>query len=247
MKSTFYTLLLLCAAFSTFSQGSQSDNQWSFGLEIFPNSTYEIITNENGATTENENFYRNTEKPKFCLSGMGYVSYNLGRRSVLSLGIGYQNTGYRTTKLPINYGSEIDPRIGFVTPSSDPDPSLPSDIEITYNHHSIQFPLFYKFDVTSKFFIRGGISYIVSVSNNSNADLYFQSGEKKRENYSFDNSDYRKMNASGNLGAGYTYFKSDHSTLYAQINVERFFYSMSSNGFTQRTPVSTGLILGCRF
>ncbi len=246
MKSLLFTLILITCVISANSQGLQSDHQWSFGLEIFPNSTFEIITSEDGSDKDVETFLQRTEEPKFCLSGQAFVSYKLTSKSFLSLGIGYQNTGYQTTKLPISYTIGVDPRVGFV--AEDPnDPSLPTDIEITYNHHSIQFPLFYKYNFGKKFFVRGGLSYIITVANTSNADLYFASGDKQKEDYLFDNSTYNNMNLSGNAGFGYTYYETGSTNLYVQFNFERFFYKISTNGTTNRTPVSTGLILGAKF
>ena len=215
-------------------------------MEIFPNSTFEIITSKDGSDRDTESFLQKTEQPKFCLSGQAFVSYKLTSKSFLSLGVGYQNTGYKTTKLPISYNPGDDPRVRFE--AEDPnDPNLPTDIEITYNHHSIQFPLFYNYNFGKKFFVRGGLSYIITVSNTSNADLYFASGDKKKENYPFDDLTYNNMNLTGNLGFGYTYYENSNTNLYVQFNFERFFYEMSTNGNINRTPVSTGLILGAKF
>lgn len=246
MKYLFASFFALFISMVGNSQSMQSDHQWSFGIELFANSTYELVSNQDGSDPENVQFLQSTEAPKFCLSGLAYVSYKLSQKSFLSLGLGYQNTGYQTTKLPINYNETIDPRIGFEATNPN-DPDLPTDIEITYNHHSLQIPLFFNYNFTSKFFVRGGISYLINLANNSDADLFFASGEKKKEDYLFDNSNYRSSNFSGNIGAGYTYYESSNINMYVQVNYERFLNPISTNGITNRTPVSTGLILGAKF
>jgi hypothetical protein len=243
MKTMFLTLLLFVTSITITAQEATPIKKWSFGAEIFPNSTYEIITND--GTAVGEELYREIEVAKLCISGQVYASYNLNSKSSISIGLGYQNTGNQTKFKQLSFSDRIDSRRGFVYDSTSSNSSqVLTYPKFVYNHHNIQIPIFYKYNFTNRFYARSGISSIFNFSNTTTSVM--KTSDKTTRNRENDNLNYRSINFSGNLGIGYSYFKSSTLDLYVQANVETSFMQLSKNVPLNRRPVSIGLIFGAR-
>ena len=242
MKTIFSTLLLFVLAINTNAQETNPIKKWSFGAELFPNMTSEIISSDGNTNDDSEIYYNSTEIAKFCMSGQVYSSYNFNSKTSLSIGLGYQNTGNKTRETQLTYGDYIDSRRGFIYGDST---SNGDNLIFKYNHHNIQIPVFLNYNFTRKFYVRSGISTIFNFSNTTTSVLR-TSDETKRNTDKQTSTDYRTFNFSGNLGIGYSYFKSSNLDLYVQLNYETTFMQLAKNTPINRRPVSVGLIFGAK-
>lgn len=246
MKTIILTLLLFTTAISITAQTTPTIKKWGFGAEVFPNSTFEIIKNDGTVDSRTETFYRDLEKPKFCLSGQIYATYKLNTKSSLSIGLGYQNTGNQTKNQQLSFSNNIDSRGGF-TYDSTTSSSFATHVKYKYNHHNIQIPVFYSYNISKRFYARGGVSTIFNFSNTITQVLIDFNGNKTPStNKDMSTPQFRTLNFSGNLGFGYTYFQSSLFRLYAQANIETTTLQLKKGAHLNRRPVSIGIILGVR-
>jgi len=75
--------------------------------------------------------------------------------------------------------------------------------------------------MTRNFYVRGGISTIVNISNSTTFMLGDNSENKTRNTLNnFSSPNFRRFNFSGNLGFGVAFFQSTGFSLYAQTNIE---------------------------
>ncbi len=241
MKTQLITFILSLATI-TLSAQSTAIKKWNFGAEAFPNYTRERITQKSTENNGNQLIYHNNELAKFCISGQVYASYNFNSKTSLSIGLGYQNTGNKTRETQLTYGDYIDTRRGFIYGDST---TKGENLIFKFNHHNIQIPIFIKYNFTRKFYVRSGISTIFNFSNTSTSVLRTDD-ETKRNTDKQTSTDYRTLNFSGNLGIGYSYFKSSKLDLYVQANLETTFMQLAKDAPINRRPISFGLIIGAR-
>ena len=190
MKNKILIVLLIVLATNINAQVTNPIKKIGFGLEVFTNSTIEVLKNDGSGDTDHESYLRDKEIAKFCLSGQVYISYKINQKMTISVGLGYQNTGNKTKEeTPI-----------WITPDSGFDPSLPKTLKEYYNHHNIQIPIFYNYNITRTFYLRGGISTIINISNSTTQILGDNSGNKTRNKlYDFSSPNFRRLNFSGTL------------------------------------------------
>lgn len=238
MNIKLLPLFFVLFSMSIYAQNNSTIKKWGFGAEVFPNSTFEILQNDGTANTDLESNIRNREIAKFCLSGQVYASYKLNSRMSVSSGLGYQNTGNQT--------KEETPT--WITTDTAFDPALPTTVKFIYNHHNIQIPVFYNYNITNRFYTRGGISTIINFSNKITSIYGDNSGNNTRNTFK-DVSlprTFRTLNFTGNIGFGYTFFQSSLFSLYAQTNIETTLLQLKKGAHLNRRPVSIGLIFGAR-
>ncbi|MEN8928076.1 MAG: outer membrane beta-barrel protein [Flavobacteriales bacterium] len=238
MKTISVSLLLIMLTLASTAQEISPIKKWSFGVELFPNVTFEILKSDGTAPTTSEAFYRDLEKPKFCLSGQVYATYMLNSKMSVSFGLGYQNTGNQTKYQDLSW----------VAPGTSFDPAIPNKVKYVYDHHNIQVPVFYSYNFTKRFYARGGFSTLFNFSNTVTQVLQDFNGNKSRStNEDMSIPEFRTLNFSGNLGFGYTFYSSSRFKLYAQTNIESAMLQLKKGAPLNRRPVSIGLILGARF
>ena len=61
MKNLILTLAYILFTLNSFSQLNPSIKKWNFGIEAFPNFTYEIVSNDGTADFGTENAIRDNE------------------------------------------------------------------------------------------------------------------------------------------------------------------------------------------
>ena len=216
------------------------DRKFDFGLSLFPNYSIGITSNDGNTPTNVEEGFQDIETWKPSFSSTIFVEYQLNARSILGLGMGYQNNGERTKKLDLQYG--IDPVTGM--PISDP--SLPTQIEFIYDHHNIEIPLYYRHLLGSSFFVQIGASGIVNISNTITSKEYYADGEVKRNTEQDNSTDFRTLNIAGNLGFGMDYLRNEKISLFVLPYVQYGFFGISENASLNRNFLSLGISTGIR-
>ena len=237
--------LILVTVGVFFLSQMNAQKKWSFGAEAFPNITNGVVKNTGIQDPSLENSIRESEVPKFCLSGQVYASYNFNAKSSLSFGIGYQNTGEKTNYKHTYFANSIDPRTGFETP----EPMTPGStraVRFYYNHHNIQLPVLFQYNLTSRLYLKSGLSTVINLTNTITDERIFVEGNNAKNTQTDKSSDFRSIVFSGQFGIGYEYMQKSKFSLYVQPTVEKFLMGIYQNPSINRVPLSLGIVFGVR-
>jgi hypothetical protein len=238
MKLTTVTIIL--TLFTWISCQAQ-ENRFELGLGVFPNFSIGIVTNDGSVPGEVESGFQDIEIAKPSISSSVFVEYKLNDKSIVGLGMGYQNNGSRTKKTDFVYG--IDPITG--NPISDP--SLPTQGEFRYNHHNVEIPLYYKHMLGDKFFMLIGISSVINISNTQTSIQYFADDSKEKNTEEDTNTEFRRFNYSGNIGFGLDYLNTDKLSLFVFPYLQYGILGISKSAPLNRNFLSIGISTGIRF
>lgn len=238
MKLTTVTIIL--TLFTWISCQAQ-ENRFELGLGVFPNFSIGIVTNDGSVPGEVESGFQDIEIAKPSISSSVFVEYKLNDKSIVGLGMGYQNNGSRTKKTDFVYG--IDPITG--NPISDP--SLPTQGEFRYNHHNVEIPLYYKHMLGDKFFMLIGISSVINISNTQTSIQYFADDSKEKNTEEDTNTEFRRFNFSGNIGFGLDYLNTDKLSLFVFPYLQYGILGISKSAPLNRNFLSIGISTGIRF
>ena len=238
MKLTTVTIIL--TLFTWISCQAQ-ENRFELGLGVFPNFSIGIVTNDGSVSGEVESGFQDIEIAKPSISSSVFVEYKLNDKSIVGLGMGYQNNGSRTKKTDFVYG--IDPITG--NPISDP--SLPTQGEFRYNHHNVEMPVYYKHMLGDKFFVLIGISSVINISNTQTSIQYFADDSKEKNTEEDTNTEFRRFNYSGNIGFGLDYLNTDKLSLFVFPYLQYGILGISKSAPLNRNFLSIGISTGIRF
>ena len=238
MKLTTVTIIL--TLFTWISCQAQ-ENRFELGLGVFPNFSIGIVTNDGSVPAEVESGFQDIEIAKPSISSSVFVEYKLNDKSIVGLGMGYQNNGSRTKKTDFVYG--IDPITG--NPISDP--SLPTQGELRYNHHNVEIPVYYKHMLGDKFFMLIGISSVINISNTQTSIQYFADDSKEKNTEEDTNTEFRRFNYSGNIGFGLDYLNTDKLSLFVFPYLQYGILGISKSAPLNRNFLSIGISTGIRF
>lgn len=238
MKLTTVTIIL--TLFTWISCQAQ-ENRFELGLGVFPNFSIGIVTNDGSVPGEVESGFQDIEIAKPSISSSVFVEYKLNDKSIVGLGMGYQNNGSRTKKTDFVYG--IDPITG--NPISDP--SLPTQGEFRYNHHNVEIPIYYKHMLGDKFFMLIGISSVINISNTQTSIQYFADDSKEKNTEEDTNTEFRRFNFSGNIGFGLDYLNTDKLSLFVFPYLQYGILGISKSAPLNRNFLSIGISTGIRF
>ncbi|MDB2408707.1 PorT family protein [Crocinitomicaceae bacterium] len=238
MKLT--TLTIILTLFTWISCQAQ-ENRFELGLGVFPNFSIGIVTNDGSVPGEVESGFQDIEIAKPSISSSVFVEYKLNDKSIVGLGMGYQNNGSRTKKTDFVYG--IDPITG--NPISDP--SLPTQGEFRYNHHNVEIPVYYKHMLGDKFFMLIGISSVINISNTQTSIQYFADDSKEKNTEEDTNTEFRRFNYSGNIGFGLDYLNTDKLSLFVFPYLQYGILGISKSAPLNRNFLSIGISTGIRF
>jgi hypothetical protein len=236
MKTTF--TIAFFTLFIFFNIQAQ-DKKFSFGLNLFPNVSDVIITNDGTAPDEQLDFYKEDEIPKLSFSGGFFVEYLLSPKSSIGIGLGYQNTGGKTKSTQLIFASDIDPSIGFTNNSG-------TEVQFIYNHHNIEIPLYYKFNFTKKFYLLTGTSGIINLYNTTTSVFYTTDSPIERNTEEDKESSYRDFNISTNIGFGYNYLNKENFLLFVQPSFQYGILGLTKNTPLNRNYFSIGISTGIK-
>ena len=236
----FTTVTIILTLFTWISCQAQ-ENRFELGLGVFPNFSIGIVTNDGSVPGEVESGFQDIEIAKPSISSSVFVEYKLNDKSIVGLGMGYQNNGSRTKKTDFVYG--IDPITG--NPISDP--SLPTQGEFRYNHHNVEIPVYYKHMLGDKFFMLIGISSVINISNTQTSIQYFADDSKEKNTEEDTNTEFRRFNYSGNIGFGLDYLNTDKLSLFVFPYLQYGILGISKSAPLNRNFLSIGISTGIRF
>ena len=238
MKLT--TTILILTLFTWINCQSQ-ENKFELGFGVFPNFSLGVVTNDGSVPGEIESGVQDIEIVKPSISSSVFVEYKLNDKSIIGLGMGYQNNGSRTKKTDLVYG--IDPITG--NPISDP--SLPTQGEFRYNHHNVEIPIYYKHMLGDKFFVLIGTSSVINISNTQTSIQYFADDSKEKNTEEDTNTEFRRFNISGNIGFGLDYLNTDKLSLFVFPYLQYGILGISKSASLNRNFLSIGISTGIRF
>ena len=238
MKLT--TIILILTLF-TWINGLSQENKFELGFGVFPNFSLGVVTNDGSVPGEIESGVQDIEIAKPSISSSVFVEYKLNDKSIIGLGMGYQNNGSRTKKTDLVYG--IDPITG--NPISEP--SFPTQVEFRYNHHNVEIPIYYKHMLGDKFFVLIGTSSVINISNTQTSIQYFADDSKEKNTEEDSSTEFRRFNFSGNIGFGLDYLNTDKLSLFVFPYLQYGILGVSKSASLNRNFLSIGISTGIRF
>ena len=227
------TLLLLLFCLTTLAQ----ERKFDFGFNVFPNFSLGVISN-NGGFSPGEEAYKKMETWKPSISGNVFVAYNLNEKSILGIGLGYQNNGERTHKIDLIFGNY---------PYTIPDPSLPTHGKFVYNHHNIEIPIFYQRMIGNRFYAIAGTSIILNISNTVTSHKYFSNGSESISTSEDESTNFRRFNFTGNVGFGLNYLNKEKVKLFVHPYLQLGVLGISKSAVFNRNILSFGISTGIKF
>ena len=236
MKTTIAVILFFLSSINCQAQA----NKLELGLSVFPNFSLGIISNDGSVPSEVESGYRDIEIAKPSISSTIFVEYSINEKSIIGLGMGYQNIGKRTKKEDVVWG--INPDTG----EANLDVNI-AQIRNINSHYNIEIPLYYKRILGEKLFVLIGTSSILNISNTQTSIQYHADGSKKRNTWEDNSTDFRKFNFSGNIGFGYDYLYTEKLSLFVFPYLQYGFLGVSKTAPLNRNFLSIGISTGIRF
>lgn len=236
MKTTIAVILFFLSSINCQAQ----EKKLELGLSVFPNFSLGIISNDGSVPSEVESGYRDIEIAKPSISSTIFVEYSINEKSIIGLGMGYQNNGSRTKKEDVVWG--INPDTG----EANLDVNI-AQIRNINSHYNIEIPLYYKRILGEKLFVLIGTSSILNISNTQTSIQYHADGSKKRNTWEDNSTDFRKFNFSGNIGFGYDYLNSEKLSLFVFPYLQYGFLGVSKTAPLNRNFLSVGISTGIRF
>lgn len=236
MKTTIAVILFFLSSINCQAQA----NKLELGLSVFPNFSLGIISNDGSVPSEVESGYRDIEIAKPSISSTIFVEYGINEKSIIGLGMGYQNIGRRTKKEDVVWG--INPDTG----EASFDVNI-AQIRNINSYHNIEIPLYYKRILGEKLFVMIGTSSILNISNTQTSIKYHADGSKKRNTSEDNSTEFRKFNFSGNIGFGYDYLNTKKLSLFVFPYLQYGFLGVSKTAPLNRNFLSIGISTGIRF
>ena len=236
MKTTIAVILFFLSSINCQAQA----NKLELGLSVFPNFSLGIISNDGSVPSEVESGYRDIEIAKPSISSTIFVEYSINEKSIIGLGMGYQNIGRRTKKEDVVWG--INPDTG----EANLDVNI-AQIRNINSHYNIEIPLYYKRILGEKLFVLIGTSSIINISNTQTSIQYHADGSKKRNTWEDNSTEFRKFNFSGNIGFGFDYLNTEKLSLFIFPYLQYGFLGVSKTAPLNRNFLSIGISTGIRF
>jgi len=236
MKTTIAVILFFLSSINCQAQA----NKLELGLSVFPNFSLGIISNDGSVPSEVESGYRDIEIAKPSISSTIFVEYSINEKSIIGLGMGYQNIGRRTKKEDVVWG--INPDTG----EANLDVNI-AQIRNINSHYNIEIPLYYKRILGEKLFVLIGTSSILNISNTQTSIQYHADGSKKRNTWEDNSTEFRKFNFSGNIGFGFDYLNTEKLSLFVFPYLQYGFLGVSKTAPLNRNFLSIGISTGIRF
>jgi hypothetical protein len=237
MKHTIFSLLLTLSCV-LMSRAQEKKFEWV--LNLFPSYSIGILTNDGTTPSSVRATIQHVETWKPSLSASVLAEYRWTEKSILGIGLGYQNSGERTKKLNYIFGSDIFPG------NTAPDPSLPKQGKFIYNNHNLSIPLYYRHVFGKKFFGQIGTSVLLNVSNTSTSVQYFADGSVERKITNDNSTEFRKVNVAANLGFGWDLIKTEKLTFYILPQAHYGIFGLSKKAPLNRNILLLGVSTGIR-
>jgi hypothetical protein len=235
----FKQFLLFLFAFNLTVANAQ-DRKFNFGVSLFPNLSFGIISNDGSVPGNVENGFKSLEVSQICNSAGFFTEYKFGKKSALGFGLGMQKNGESTGKRESYF--EFDPQTGEPIYG----PYDPRFIKFDYNRYNAEIPLYYKMNFGKRSYFIVGTSLFFNIINTTRSVLYFE--EEKERNTSVDNTtDYRFLNFSGNIGYGFDFLRKENFNLFFQPYAQYGILGVSKSAPLNRNFLSIGFVTGVKF
>lgn len=206
-KYTFYIIFLILPGLML-AQDSARRIGFYIGPVFSPDYSYRLLSAGSGPQDQliidNRNGY---ETPKLaCTAGLT-ILYQKNKKLAFSFGIQYSVKGEATKDMPLNFGSIIDPRRGFVYTSGSSNANIVS-VSLAYQTCYLDLPL-----LVNYYFSTGRNAWYVSGGISTNIFLYEKIIRTERDDkgatlrssqiYSRNQTDYYLLNPQLQLGIGF--------------------------------------------
>ncbi len=152
-----------------FSAPLSAQNNWSFSLDLFPNYTLPLISNDGETSETVEQEFRDIETWKPSVGVRLLAHYELSEKISLGTGIGYQNKGNRTDWETLYFAGLNETE----------------EIRFFRNSHYLEIPIIIIWDFHDRMHIQGGISPAFNLYNSIKNKRIFNGEETvgKEEDY----------------------------------------------------------------
>lgn len=232
--------ILLFLFFFCISVAKSQDRKFNFGVSLFPNLSFGIISNDGSVPGGVEEEIKSLEVSQICYSAGFFTEYKLGKKSALGFGLGMQKNGESTGKRESYF--DFDPLTGVPIYG----PYDPRFIKFDYNRYNAEIPLYYKLNFGKRSYFVVGTSLFFNIINTTRSVLYFET-EKERNTSVDQMTDYRFLNFSGNIGYGFDFLRKENFNLFFQPYAQYGILDVSKSAPLNRNFLSIGFVTGVKF
>ena len=215
---------------------TNAQKKLTYGMSIYTNLSSSTYTAHDTVPQTWVDNYKENETVKTSYSIHAFGEYALNEKSHLSFGLGFQNTGYATTKVPVTFG--FDPVIG---------PSTSAEAKAKYIWHNLELPIHYKRYFNSSTYASVGLIGQYRIGTFNSSKIWYNDGRKEK-NHSYDNFyDYTDINLAAGVGVGKDFKLKEKFILFIQAYGQYGLLGLRKEAAVNRKLLSLGITTGIRF
>jgi hypothetical protein len=193
--------IIVFANITLFGQDEIRKRQFFIGGFASPDLSYRLLLNNTGVNKTVADSRDSYEIPKFGYAAGLTTLFQINRSIALSLGIEYSNKGQRTKDLDLNFGNQIDPRRGGISPFVI---EQPTTVQFYYRVSYLDIPFRIDYYISKKKvapFISAGVSTNIFLGEKITSINTYEDGHKRKQGYPSNNL-YNVINPQFQFGAG---------------------------------------------
>lgn len=195
------TILAIVISLTAFGQDNATEtHKLLIGVTVSPDICFRTLEKTDGSSTNDwiMDLRNDGESPKFSYSTGLSLCYNLTRHWGIETGLQYSNKGFAFVNSNPTFGSQIDPRYGFIYGDSI------TKITMLDNFNYLDIPLRTIFTVGSRkvrFISSVGITTNILINATNTSVVKYENGDTDR-NTQEQPYDYKKVNFSPTVSIG---------------------------------------------
>ena len=208
-KTLLLSLILSCILTHAFGQ----DKKLRFGISFKPNYSSRFILADSNFNTAKK-ILNDAETGKLSYSAGLFAERLLDDDMRIQVGVNYMNTGFRTHRKQLLWGST----------NGQPDTIGLPEGYFVFNHNRIEIPIDFQYFIESDkpFFVTVGISPTLNVSVTTTSKFYYPDGHREINRQKDTQDGYPKFGLSFKIGLGYQFIVFKKIVLDIQPNVQCF-------------------------
>lgn len=226
MRYVFFLFVFILATGTGFAQ----DRRFYVGAQFFPNFSMVQYTHDSSVPDAVVANFMESEKPLPNSSEHLYVGFQINPKASLEIGIGYHKFGYLRPRHLVTF----------------PDMVTSYEQRLTYNFRYLEVPLNFRYYFSNRFYATTGMSGLINLSSDQIQKIYYEDGSTEVNSTTYPKEDFRKMNATGNIGVGFDVVSSPSFRMFVQPYFQYMFRTVHEPAPLNRRFHSIGLVLGVR-
>lgn len=235
MKTKITLIALLTVLSTTLLNSQNAESNFRFGVELNFGRTEPTYINDGSVLAEVQNSIEERETGSIAYEIGLITEYKINSLIGIQTGIKYLQWDYQSKSQSVIVAQ--------------PDPALPSEVNLIYKSASVEIPVqsnFYFSIHSVRIIARAGFSPSINFQNRKKAELVFSDRiESSKEDIS--GIEFRRLNLNGEIGLGYVVELSDKMNLYVLPNLKFQSYGIFETEGLNRRLLFYGISVSTKF